>query len=133
MGSESKELVHEVSAGIILFGAAAMLASLILYPERAVFAGLFLGMVLALAMFLSMAAMLYGSVKKEDPAAIRKRCLPGSVVRYVILFAVLTAVMVRFSGWFHPVAVVIGFLGLKAGTLFQPAIHKLAVRRKKYR
>ncbi|GEM_PF-6646436 len=57
---ESKELVYEVSAGIILFTAA---------------------------------AMLYGFVKKEDPVAIRKRCVwfGGQLCNF---FAVVTGLVI---------------------------------------
>ena len=52
MGKETKNLVLEVSSGIVIFTVAAMLVALIVYPKPSVFAGLLLGMVLALAMFL---------------------------------------------------------------------------------
>ena len=55
MGKETKNLVLEVSSGIVIFTVAAMLVALIVYPKPSVFAGLLLGMVLALAMFFSMA------------------------------------------------------------------------------
>ena len=131
MGKDTKNLMLEVSVGIILFTAVAMLGAFFMYPKRAVFAGLLLGMVLALAMFLSMALVLEHSMKTEDPKTVQKRSIISAVVRYLLLVVILVAVIVRFSDWFNPVAVVIGVLGLKAGAFFQPVIHKIAVRRTK--
>ncbi len=131
MGKETKNLMLEVSAGIVLFAVAVMLAAFFVYPDRAVFAGLLLGMILALAMFLSMALVLEGSMKTEDPKTVQRRSVISAVVRYLLLVAILVTVIARFSDWFNPVAVVIGVLGLKAGAFIQPVIHKIAVRRTK--
>lgn len=131
MEKETKNLMLEVSAGIVLFTAAAMLAAFFVYPKRAVFAGLFLGMVLSIAMFLSMALVLESSMKTEDPKTVQKRSVISSVVRYFLLIAILVTVIIRFSDWFHPVAVVIGVLGLKAGAFLQPVIHRIAAHRAK--
>lgn len=131
MGKETKNLMLEVSAGIVFFTAVVMLGALFVYPRRAVFAGLILGMALALAMFLSMAMVLERSMKTEDPKTVQKQSIISSVIRYLLLVVIMVAVIVRFSDWFNPVAVVIGVLGLKAGAFFQPVIHKIAVRRTK--
>ena len=101
-----------------------MVAAVFVYPERAVFAGLVLGMFLAVAMFVSMAAVLEGSIKTGNPETVRKRGVMGGVIRYFILAVILVAVIVWFSPVFHPVAVVIGIMGLKAGALFQPFVHR---------
>ncbi|ADL06514.1 ATP synthase subunit I [Lacrimispora saccharolytica] len=131
MGKETKNLMLEVSAGIVFFTVAAMVAACFMYPNRAVFAGLLLGMVIAMAMFLSMALVLERSMKTEDPKTVQKRSVISAVIRYLLLIVILVTVIIRFSGWFNPVAVVIGVLGLKAGAFLQPAIHKIAVRRTK--
>ncbi len=128
MGKETKNLMLEVSAGIVIFTVAAMIGALFMYPRRTVFAGLLLGMLLALAIFLSMAMVLERSMKTEDPKAVQKWSIVSAVFRYLLLAVILVAVIVRFADWFNPVAVVIGVLGLKAGALFQPVIHKIAVR-----
>jgi small-conductance mechanosensitive channel len=131
MGRETKNLLLEVSAGIVFFTAVMMLGTFFVYPRPAVFAGLVLGMVLALAMFLSMALVLERSMKTEDPKAVQKQGIISGVVRYLLLIGIMAAVIIRFSDWFNPVAVVIGVLGLKAGAFLQPVIHKIAVRRTK--
>lgn len=131
MGKETKNLILEVSGGIVLFTAVAMLAAFFAFPGRSVFAGLLLGMVLAMVMFLSMALVLEKSIKTEDPKIVQKRSVISAVVRYVLLIAILVTVIDRFSDWFNPVAVVIGVLGLKAGALLQPAIHRIAAPRGK--
>jgi small-conductance mechanosensitive channel len=131
MGKETKNLMLEVSAGIVFFTVAVMLGAFFVYPRRAVYAGLILGMVLALAMFLSMALVLERSMKTEDPKTVQKQSIISAVLRYLLLIVVMIVVIERFSDWFNPVAVVIGVLGLKAGAFFQPIIHKIAVRRAK--
>lgn len=128
MGKETKNLVLEVSFGIVVFTVAAMLVTLAFYPDRAVFLGLLLGMFLALAMFLSMAVVLEGSMRTDDPGTVQKRSVISAVVRYVALIVILVTVIVRFSDVFNPVAVVIGVLGLKAGAYLQPVIHRIAAR-----
>lgn len=127
MGKETKNLVLEVSAGIVLFTVAAMIGTFFMYPKRAVFAGLLLGMVIALAMFLSMVLVLERSMKTEDPKIVQKWSIISAVIRYLLLIVVLVTVIIQFSDWFNPVAVVIGVLGLKAGAFLQPVIHKIAV------
>jgi len=133
MGKKTKNLVLEVSAGIVFFTVAAMLTAFFVYPDQSVFAGLILGMILALAMFLSMAVVLEGSMKTEDPKTVQKRSVISAVVRYLLLVAILVTVIGRFSHWFNPVAVVIGVLGLKAGAFLQPVIHKIADRKTRSR
>lgn len=131
MGKETKNLMLEVSAGIVFFTAAAMVVAFLVYPDRTVFAGLLLGMIIAMAMFLSMALVLERSMKTEDPKTVQKQSVISAVIRYLLLIVILVTVIIRFSNWFNPVAVVIGVLGLKAGAFLQPAIHKIAVRRAK--
>lgn len=131
MGKETRNLVLEVSSGIVIFTAAAMLAALIVYPKPSVFTGLLLGMVLALAMFFSMAEVLDRSMKTEDSKIVQKRTVISSIIRYVVLFAVLVIVVVWFPDQVNAVALVIGVLGLKAGAYLQPVIHRIVSRRKK--
>lgn len=84
MGKDTKNLIFEVSLGIVLFTAAACLLALVFFPQRAVFLGLLLGMVLAIAMFLSMAVVLEGSMRTEDPKTVQKRSVISAVVRYLV-------------------------------------------------
>jgi ATP synthase I chain. len=129
MDRNTRNLILEVSAGIVLFAAAAMVAALFLFPERTVFAGLLLGMVLALAMFLSMALTLEGAVRTKNSSAIQRRSVLGAVIRYVLLFTILMLVVVRLSGWFNPIAVIVGIFGFKAGAFLQPVIHRIISRK----
>lgn len=129
MDRNTRNLILEVSAGIVLFAAAAMVVALFLFPERTVFAGLLLGMVLALAMFLSMALTLEGAVRTKNSSAIQRRSVLGAVIRYVLLFTILMLVVVRLSGWFNPIAVIVGIFGFKAGAFLQPVIHRIISRK----
>lgn len=130
MGKDTKNLVLEVSAGIVIFTLAAMAVAGIVYPRASVFLGLLLGMVLALAMFLSMAEVMDRSMRTEDAKTVQKRTVIGSVVRYIVLFAVLVIVVVWFPDRINAVALVIGVLGLKAGAYLQPVIHRVLTRGK---
>ena len=129
MDRNTRNLILEVSAGIVLFAAAAMVVALFLFPERTVFAGLLLGMVLALAMFLSMALTLEGAVRTKNSSAIQRRSVLGAVILYVLLFTILMLVVVRLSGWFNPIAVIVGIFGFKAGAFLQPVIHRIISRK----
>ena len=131
MDRNTRNLILEVSAGIVLFAATAMVVALLFFPERTVFAGLLLGMVLALAMFLSMALTLEGAVKTKNSRSIQRRPVLGAVIRYVLLFTILMVVVVRLSGWFNPIAVIVGIFGFKAGAFLQPVVHKIIGRKEK--
>lgn len=131
MGKETKNLVFEVSSGIVIFTLAAMLVALIVYPKASVFAGLLLGMILAVAMFFSMAMVLENSMKREDAGTVQKWTVISSVIRYFVLFAVLVIVVVWFPDRINAVALVIGVLGLKAGAYLQPVIHRVVSSGKK--
>ena len=125
MDRNTRNLILEVSAGIVLFAAIAMVVALLFFPERTVFAGLLLGMVLALAMFLSMALTLEGAVKTKNSRSIQRRTVLGAIIRYVLLFTILMLVIVRLSDWFDPIAVIVGIFGFKAGAFLQPLVHKI--------
>lgn len=130
MDKETKNLIIEVSAGIVIFTAAAMLVAFFAYPQASVFAGLLVGMVLALVMFFSMAFVLERSMKTLDPKTVQKRGIISAVVRYLLLIAILVIAINRYPDRLNPVALVIGVLGLKAGAFLQPVIHKIASYKK---
>ena len=129
MEKATKSLILEVSAGIIVFTVVVMVGAFFIYPESSVFAGLFLGMVVALAMFLSMALVLEHSMKTMNPGTVQKRSVISTVVRYLVLIIILVVIITRFSDQINPVALVIGVLGLKAGAFLQPVIHRIAARK----
>lgn len=131
MDKETKNLIAEVSAGIVFFTVAAMLAALFVYPQASVFAGLILGMVLALVMFFSMALVLDRSMKTKDPRTVQKWGIISASVRYLLLIAILITVISMFSDQINPVALVTGVLGLKVGAFLQPVIHKIAFNKNK--
>lgn len=128
MEKVTKNLIIEVLVGIVIFTVAAMLAALFLYPKPSVFAGLLLGMLLALAAFLSMALILVNAMKSSDPKIVQRNSIIGTSVRYLLLIAILVIVIVYFQSQINPVALVIGVFGLKAGAFLQPVIHKIAAR-----
>lgn len=128
MEKVTKNLIIEVLVGIVVFTVAVMLAALFLYPQPSVFAGLLLGMLLALAAFLSMALILVNAMKSSDPKIVQRNSIIGTSIRYLLLIAILVIVIVYFQSQINPVALVIGVFGLKAGAFLQPVIHKIAAR-----
>ncbi len=128
MEKVTKNLIIEVLVGIVIFTVAAMLAALFLYPKPSVFAGLLLGMLLALSAFLSMALVLVNAMKSSDPKIVQRNSIIGTSIRYLLLIAILVIVIVYFQSQINPVALVIGVFGLKAGAFLQPVIHKIAAR-----
>ncbi|MBE5986183.1 MAG: ATP synthase subunit I [Paenibacillaceae bacterium] len=128
MEKVTKNLIIEVLVGIVVFTVAVMLAALFLYPQPSVFAGLLLGMLLALTAFLSMALILVNAMKSSDPKIVQRNSIIGTSVRYLLLIAILVIVIVYFQSQINPVALVIGVFGLKAGAFLQPVIHKITVR-----
>ncbi len=128
MEKVTKNLIIEVLVGIVVFTVAVMLAALFLYPQPSVFAGLLLGMLLALAAFLSMALILVNAMKSSDPKIVQRNTIIGTSIRYLLLIAILVIVIVYFQSQINPVALVIGVFGLKAGAFLQPVIHKIAAR-----
>lgn len=130
MGKETKNLLLEVSIGIVLYTAAAMAVAFLIVPESAVYTGLLLGMALALAMFFSMALVFDRSMKTEDGRVVQKRTIIGTVIRYLILLAVLLVAEIRFSDRINVFALLIGVFGLKAGAYLQPILHRIGLRKK---
>jgi dipeptide/tripeptide permease len=128
MDKDTKILVKEVSVGIIIFTLIAALMVTAVYRKPSMYAGLALGMVIALAMFISMAVVLDSSMKTGDQNTVQKRSVISTIVRYILLMAILVIVILGFSKWLHPVGVVIGVIGLKVGAYLQPLIHKIMVR-----
>ena len=94
MEKVTKNLIIEVLVGIVIFTVAAMLAALFLYPKPSVFAGLLLGMLLALSAFLSMALVLVNAMKSSDPKIVQRNSIIGTSIRYLLLIAILVIVIV---------------------------------------
>lgn len=130
MDKNTRILVGEVSVGILLFTMAAMLVALVVYPEKSVFAGLLLGMVIAFLMFLSMAQVLERSMRTGEPAAVQRRTIISAVIRYLILIVILAVVLVYWREQVNVIALVIGVFGLKVGAYIQPVLHRFLSRRK---
>lgn len=123
---ETRNLILEVFAGIILFTAMLMLAALFFYPKTSVFAGLLLGMVLAQSMFLSMTIVLVLLMKAKNRKIVQFGSIISAAIRYVIFFLLMIILITRFSRQVNPVAIVLGVFGLKFGMILQPFIHKSA-------
>lgn len=121
---ETINLVLEVFTGIIFFTVITMIVAFVCFPEPAVFAGLFLGMVLSLCMFLSMTIVLSCLVKMKNHKLMQLGSIISAIIRYIIFFLLMIIVITRFSQQINPIATVIGVFGLKFGTILQPVIHK---------
>ncbi|WP_394523609.1 ATP synthase subunit I [Lacrimispora sp. JR3] len=124
MIKEENHLTLEIVAGTGIFAAAAMLIALFVYPKPSVFAGLLLGVFLSLAMFFSMALILKLCIKAGNQKFAAIFSIISSMTRYLILLALVAVVIKRYSVWFHPIALIVGVFGIKAGTFLQPVIHR---------
>ena len=125
MVKEDKNLTLEIVAGIVVFTGAAMLIACFVFPKPSVFAGLLLGMVLSLAMFLSLVAVLKLCIKTGNQKFTTIFSITSSMTRYMILLAVVALVVKRYSDLFNPVALIVSILGLKVGAFLQPVIHSI--------
>jgi len=130
MGSHLKRLVLEMSVGmfvyVLILGILAVIfenglagAGFSLGP---VLVGLFLGFTADVAMLVHMAVVTERAANSRDEGYANKTTVVQSAIRRVVFIIVLVVLGSRPQ--IDAVAMVIGALGLKAGALLQPAIHR---------
>ena len=129
MERTTKALVAEISAAIIVHNALCAILAGCFFQDRAVFAGLFVGMASAILMVVHMAFCLERSIDTGDFSAANKKTVVGSVIRNFCYLILLLVILWKFSDKINVLAVVIGALGLKTGAYMQPALHRLFHKR----
>lgn len=127
MSKETKSLVLEMSAGmlayVLILGAGAFLLHRILGFEMGpVILGLTAGFLSDVLMLVHMAYITQRAADSMDPGYAQKTTVIHSIVRKIVFIAVLIFLGTR--PWVNPVAMIIGALGLKAGALLQPVVHR---------
>ncbi|MGL5435078.1 MAG: hypothetical protein ACRDBO_06725 [Lachnospiraceae bacterium] len=129
----SKQLVLELSVGVVLFNAVlAVIASILLpkvsYPLLPVMAGLGLGAIGAVVMLIHMAVMTERVLASQNENYANKTTVLHSMVRKLLFVAALLCCWRFFD--IDLLAAVIGTMGMKAGAFFQPTVHKILFRGK---
>lgn len=130
MSNHLKHLVLEMSVGmfayVLVLGVLAVVfqnglagAGFLLGP---VLAGLFLGFAADVAMLIHMAVLTQRAADSQDEGYANKITVAQSVIRRVLFIVVLFILGSRPQ--VDAVAMIIGALGLKAGALLQPVVHR---------
>lgn len=125
MTKDTKTLVLEISAGIVLYNIVLAILVGIFFREPAVFLGLFLGMVIAIGMIVHMAVSLEKTLALGSESAATKKATVSSVLRSVTVLVILLVILWKFPDRINVLAVVAGAIGLKAGAYLQPVFHKI--------
>lgn len=130
MSSRLKHLVLEMSVGmfayVLILGGLAIIfqnglagAGFSLVP---VLTGLFLGFAADVAMLVHMAVVTERAADSRDEGYANKMTVIQSAIRRVVFIIVL--VILGSRPQIDAVAMIIGALGLKAGALLQPTVHR---------
>lgn len=130
MSSHLKHLVLEMSVGmfayVFILGVLAFIfqnslagAGFLLSP---VLVGLFLGFAADVAMLVHMAVITERAAESRDEVYANKTTVVQSAIRRVVF--IIALVILGSRPQIDAVAMIIGALGLKAGAMLQPMVHK---------
>lgn len=123
MEKDIRELVLEVSMGVVGYNMILAIGASILFPQASVYLGLLVGMAAALVMFANMALTFSKAVRESSETAARRKTTLGVIFRSVG-YLVLLVVLLWKVPQINILAVACGALGLKVGAYLQPLIHK---------
>lgn len=127
MSRETKHLILEMSIGMLCYELVLAVIAWILHGQMdfsmgPVCLGLAAGFTADLLMLLHMAYITERVADSMDAAYANKTTVVHSMIRKVIFIAAL--VLLGTRPWMNPVAMITGALGLKAGAMLQPVIHR---------
>lgn len=133
MTQETKKLLFEMSAGIVLWnlflGAAGALAGPVLgWSRMSIFLGVLVGAASAEAMLIHMAIITERVLESRDESYANKTTVIHSIVRKLVYIVLLVIILWKFPQ-VNPLAVVLGTMGLKAGAYLQPLLHRRKLSR----
>ena len=139
MSSHLKHLVLEMSVGmfayVLILGVFAAIFQKGLehmgFALGPVVLGLFLGFAADVAMLIHMALVTQRAADSQDEVFANKTTVIQSAIRRVVFIIVLFVLGSRPQ--IDAVAMIIGALGLKAGALLQPAVHRAFFREQEQR
>lgn len=131
MSKETKHLVLEMSVGmlcyVLILGAGAGLLHRSLGFELVpALLGLAAGFLADVLMLVHMAVIMQRVADSMDPGYAQKTTVIHSMVRKIVFIIVLVFLGTRPQ--IDAVAMIIGALGLKAGALLQPIVHRVFSR-----
>lgn len=120
---ESFETLTELWLGILPYAAVCQLVPVWFVKDRAGYsAGLWIGLALAFAGAYHMWHTLDTALELGEGGA-KKSILKNSALRYAAVVLVLLFLMITEAG--NPLSAFLGLMGVKAGALLQPSVHKL--------
>lgn len=130
MGREIKELIKEISIGIILYNLVLAAIATVVYPRVNVYLGLLVGMGVAMMMFVHMSyTYSKAALDSANDAAVKKKVAVGVILRSVVYLALLVFILWKLPQ-INIIAVALGALGLKAAAYLQPMLHRFLLRRR---
>lgn len=129
---QAKQVCREMLAGLVIWMAVIMLLLAIVAEHKlAALAGVLVGTAAAAGLALHMYRHLDIALDMDAKHA-QTHTQVAAFQRMFIMAAVIGVSMV-FSGYAHPVGVVLGLFGIKATALLNPVIHKQMQRFRKKR
>lgn len=128
MTSETKKLVLEMSAGILLWNlflaaVGCWLGPLLGWSRISVLLGLAIGLLAAELMLVHMAVITEKVLDSCDQSYANKTTVIHSMIRKFVYIFLLILLLWKFPQ-INPLAVVLGSMGLKAGAYLQPLLHR---------
>lgn len=134
MSKETKTLVLEMSVGVLCYELILVVISWLFYLKLKfllgpVILGLAAGFLSDIFMLIHMAYITERAADSMDEAYANKTTLIHATIRKVAFIVVLVFLGTRPQ--INAVAMIIGALGLKAGALLQPVVHKVFSHRRK--
>lgn len=129
MSRDTKNLILEMSAGIIFHNVALGILAIVIcsvldQEVMPIFLGLAAGAVSAAAMLIHMAIITEQAMDCGDQSYANKTTLVHAMGRKAVYIAVLLLVLFRVPQ-INPLAMVVGTMGLKTGAYLQPIVHRL--------
>lgn len=132
LSKSSKQLVLELSVGVVLYNLilgilAWFLLPRIAYPVMPVLNGLLLGGAGAIVMLVHIAVMTERVIDSQNESYANKTTVLHSMIRKLVFIASMIFCWQFFR--IDLLAAVLGAMGMKAGAYLQPLVHKVFSRK----
>lgn len=121
--------LFELCLGIVLYGVVGQIVVLLISCKAKYSIGFWVGILLAVLGAIHMWWVLDRGLEMASKDAM-KTVGTQSIIRYLVVVAV--AILLGVSGLGDPIAVVFGYMGMKAGAYMQPFTHKIGLKIFKY-
>lgn len=127
-GNDQKTLIMEILTGSFMYNLILMGMAILFYPHFSVLLGLFVGMISTSIMLLHIAVTMDEAMETETAAEAEKKILKAVFLRKGLFVFFYLAVLLWFTRWVNPFAVIIGAMGMKAGIYMRPVSKKVLGR-----